>query len=343
MTNFTDVNISNQLKLHCEVTPKSKQQIVQAIWGYQNGIWQPLQPGGGLTYGDSFLTLKDTTEGNGEKEAQLFLITQQDGDKIEPLVGTNKGLVVQKDFAAGGFLSSNQGMLSLESGLNWQCDPPKIVLGHSGRPILYNIEEQSSEPPTHQQLQLYINTNDNHLYEYHEEGQEPHWHDKGHRSKYAGNFDTLYLKKFFSEDPAHLDLGNLSVHGAVTTEVLKHVDGKTWLDQNLNQADNAIFNSLKVISADGNPENGAHVKIGDQNIDYLGLTYDETCGYVAAHYRMLYLAGDNGIEFGSPIILGGSTGTAGQVLTSQGSGSAPVGGSIRIPTSAPSNPVNGDI
>jgi hypothetical protein len=221
MTDFTDpVNISDQLKLHCEVDPKLKEDIVQAIWGWQNGIWQPLQSGGGLTYGNSCLTLKDTTQGNGEKEAQLFLIIQQNDDEIEPLVGTNKGLVVQKDIGAGGFISSNQGALRLGSGLNWQCDYPKIELMHSGTAILSHIDPLSSEPPAPVQKQLYKNTNDSHLYEYHVagyDGPNAHWHDKGHTDNYAGTFDTLYLKKFASDDPAHLDVGNLTVHGNQTS------------------------------------------------------------------------------------------------------------------------------
>jgi len=198
-----------------------KQEIVAAIWGWQNGIWNP----GGLPTSvndKNKITFRDTTDGSAES-ASLFGIISRFDDPYEygPLLATEVGLVVQKDFSAGGFVCSNQGALFLNSGLHWQCDPPQIVLGHSGREILTAIDHLSSEPPTAVQKQLYINTNNSHLWEYHiagYDGPTAHWHDKGHISNYSGNFDTLYLRKFFTGDPAHLDLGNLTVHGSLNLE-----------------------------------------------------------------------------------------------------------------------------
>ncbi len=212
------LQIGDSLILPYNFSVINKATIVGDIWGWSNGIWSPA----GLpenAANKSKITFKDTST-QYIKTASLFGIISQfdDPPEYEPLLATNTGLVVQKDFSAGGFICSNQGVLTLGSGLNWQCDPPKIVLGHSGMGILDHIDQLSGEPPTHQQLQLYINTNDNHLYEYHEEGSAPHWYDKGPTSNYAGNFDTLFLKKFASEDPAHLDLGNLTAHGNLTVE-----------------------------------------------------------------------------------------------------------------------------
>jgi hypothetical protein len=254
MTDFNDaVNISKELKLHCDVSPKTKQKIVESIWGWKDGIWQPMQPGGGLSYGESFLTLKDTTQGNGEKEAQLFLIIQQNDNEIEPLVGTNKGLVVQKDIGAGGILTSNQGALVLGSGFNWQLDTPTIYV--TAGSMLSNIaygnslpSSGASLPGSHVNGQVFVLTSTNPYQLYESDGAQWKYVGKadGALFKYTGEtpntirkynadtnswetlclaslyegkyFDTIYLKKFFDGTSAHLDVGNLTVHGNINVD-----------------------------------------------------------------------------------------------------------------------------
>jgi hypothetical protein len=265
VTDFTDpVNMSKELKLQCEVTVKSKQAIVSAIWGWKDGIWQPMQPGGGLSYGESFITLKDTTQANGQKSAQLFLIIQQNDDEIEPLVGTNKGLVVQKDIAAGGILSSNQGALVLGSGFNWQLDTPTIYV--TAGSMLANIAYGNSLPASGASLpgsqvngQVFVltSTNPYQLYEsngtqwkyvgdangalFKYTGETPNtirkynantnsWELLCFASLYEGKyFDTIYLKKFFDGSSAHLDLDDLTAHGTIKTDSIKKLDGTDYI------------------------------------------------------------------------------------------------------------------
>jgi hypothetical protein len=125
------------------------------------------------------------------------------------------------------------------------------------------------------------------------------------------DYDTLFLMRADYEhlgDPirlANLHLGGLTATNAIYVDQIKHLDGSNWnfsgFDQSLNTTNDAVFNSVKVISADGNPAHGAAVKVGDNTYDYLALNYDGTYGYVSAHNRALYLSGDNGITFGSNI------------------------------------------
>ena len=144
--NFT---VDNQLKLPCEVPRLSKQQILDAIYRYVGETWAPY----GLPYPEdlpsSRLTLSDTTTPS--KKVELFEIISidppQNPTEIEPLLATNVGLVVQKDIAAGGFISTNQGEIWMGHGRDNSTDPPKIILMHSGTgyPTLY-LKQFNGDP-----------------------------------------------------------------------------------------------------------------------------------------------------------------------------------------------------
>lgn len=82
----------------------------------------------GLPTGTSTLNFYDPNNGR-QVAANLYLIITQDDN--DPLLATDQGLVVKKDIAAGGFLSSNQGVLMLGNGLNSKDEDPKIILTHS--------------------------------------------------------------------------------------------------------------------------------------------------------------------------------------------------------------------
>ena len=57
-----------------------------------------------------------------------------------------------------------------------------------------------------------------------------------------------------------------------------------------------MFNSVKVISASGNPAYGAMVKVGTLSDDYLVLSYDTWYATVSAHSRILKLSSVAGLR-----------------------------------------------
>jgi hypothetical protein len=77
------------------------------------------------------LSFTDTDKGL-TSNLYLILSLEDDGVTYDPLLATDQGLVVKKDIAAGGFVSANQGVLYLGSGLNSATDEPRIILMHSG-------------------------------------------------------------------------------------------------------------------------------------------------------------------------------------------------------------------
>jgi hypothetical protein len=80
----------------------------------------------GLPIGNASMKFTDDET---QKSVNLYLIIDSDG--LAPLLATDQGLVVKKDIAAGGILTSNQGILALGNGLNYIDEPPKILLMHS--------------------------------------------------------------------------------------------------------------------------------------------------------------------------------------------------------------------
>lgn len=128
------LEISKRVNFPYQFPQRSKTQLVDCIFRYVDGTWAPLglpasEAAGRITFSDS----------NSEKVIDLFGIisTWPDPYEYEPLLATNVGMVVQKDFAAGGFLSTQQGEVWIGHGRHSSTDVPKIIMMHSGYDTLY--------------------------------------------------------------------------------------------------------------------------------------------------------------------------------------------------------------
>jgi hypothetical protein len=226
MTEFDDRVI---LRLKSSLPELSNIETVTNIWWFHDGKWAPP---GFSNYGTSYLTLTNYNDDPPSTPLNLFAITTT-GTEGEPLLAIDRGLVVQKDIAAGGYISANQGELWLGSGRDDQVDVPKIILGNAscsrlGGGGVYAIEPVPSSGttfPVGEKGKVAIRTDawngnpQNTLYKHN----GTTWIPMGPTSNYAGNFDTLYLRKMLIIDnqkdvntPAHLDLGNLTVQGSLT-------------------------------------------------------------------------------------------------------------------------------
>ncbi|MBN1357418.1 tail fiber domain-containing protein [Candidatus Bathyarchaeota archaeon] len=213
MTDFTDVGISHELKLQSTNIPTlSDADIIKKIWWFEDGMWNPegLDPDPDGVY-EMFRAGTDQDPGVSVKLFEIISSTYG-----MPLLATDEGLVVQKDISAGGFLGSNQGELWLGSGRNDQVDVPKIVLGNSsvsrlqgGGPLDVPEIPSDDEFPAGENGQLFIYTPTSSLYKHNGST----WVYLGPTSNYAGYFDTLYIRKANAQDPAHLDIGDINIHG----------------------------------------------------------------------------------------------------------------------------------
>lgn len=118
----------NDLILQCNMKQLTRQEIVNAIYKWDNGNWAP--EGLPAFDTDSKIVFKDNAEG---LYGHLFSIisTNDDPPEKDPLVVTDLGLVVQKDIAAGGFISTNQGEIWIGHGRHTSTDPPRIILMHT--------------------------------------------------------------------------------------------------------------------------------------------------------------------------------------------------------------------
>jgi hypothetical protein len=221
MTDFTNVGISEELKLQSTNIPTlSDLDIVKKIWWFEDGMWKP----DGLNRGGAYEMFRAGSDEEPGVYVNLFeIISDTYG---APLLATDEGLVVQKDISAGGFVGSNQGELWLGSGRGDQLDVPKIVLIQSetsrvygGGPLDIDPIPASATLPTKKNGKLvlltvpYAGNPPGTIYRCF--GDEPggEWQPKGHYTEFPGNFDTLYITKFNGQDPAHLDVGNISIHG----------------------------------------------------------------------------------------------------------------------------------
>ena len=209
-------------------------QIVRKIWGFENGWWNP-KGFDDLDRNKSWITLNNETSNISESGINLFMIRTPAPD-YSPLFVVDRGMVVKKDFTAGGFLAANQGALYLGSGLNYQTDIPKIILRNAYVPCLGSqgtalmgapeIPKKLSFPTNPEKFQMVIltvpfgNNPANTVYKYNKT--KGIWEPMGKTSDY-GTFDTLYIRKMLYEDndwndntSGHLDVGNITLHGALS-------------------------------------------------------------------------------------------------------------------------------
>jgi len=181
------LEISKNLSLPCVLTPMTPEGIVGYIGGHEDGIWQPDKKK--IPHGDNYIRFKDT---EAETFGDLAIITLGVKPKARSLLTWGEGMIVKKDLAVGGFVSANQGLIALGSGVEGQFDPPGIWLFHSEENSLHGIKTLSSAPSGAVEGQLYINASNLHLYQ----RINSTWVDMGHKNDYDYNFDTVYIRKF---------------------------------------------------------------------------------------------------------------------------------------------------
>jgi hypothetical protein len=271
MTDFTDQVL---IKIASEnapdfYDPNDLYSMVRRIWGFNDGKWQPLGFQDYLNNPNvaSYLTFAKPINSPPTQYVDLNLFeVSADGD---PLLVIDRGVTIQKDITAGGFVGSNQGELWLGSGRANQLDVPKIILqysdismlngggsfslppipqGHSGSGSFpsgqptgtYYLRTDANEPyhnrvfkfdgsnwndttPTNTAASQLFRSTDaifgqaaETIFKSHYTSGTWSWLMMGPASDYAGKyFDTLFLTKL-DGSPAHLDVGNLTIHGNIT-------------------------------------------------------------------------------------------------------------------------------
>ncbi|MDR2204277.1 MAG: tail fiber domain-containing protein [Nitrososphaerota archaeon] len=184
------LDISENIRLPCAAPSLSRVQLVSYLWGFQNGVWLPVDLM--MPHGQNYIRFKDTTYGN---FSNLSIVTIDDVESDhDPILACSSGMVVKKDFSAGGFVTANQGLIALGSGMKNQFDPPGAWMIHSGMHALHDIQTATSPPSVPSgKKPYYINSNNNHLYWWNGST----WTDQGHKDKYNYYFDTFYIRKAF--------------------------------------------------------------------------------------------------------------------------------------------------
>ena len=225
----TPINQYDQIVLR--TNPASvigREAILKRLWGFENGVWETIDFKG--YYGKSWITItEENTTPTDDPNINLFMIKTPPPDN-NPLFVVDRGMAMQKDLAVGGSVAAHQGALWLGSGLRTQVDGAQIILVNSHIPRLGSpnpidncaeIPKGTQWPPTPKHYQLYIRTDaiagnsSNSLYKYNDDNpSNKHWECLGPISNFNGTFDTLHIRKRSdSDEPAHLDVGNISIHG----------------------------------------------------------------------------------------------------------------------------------
>lgn len=180
------LQISKSLRLPCVATSMTPQTLINYIWGWENGLWKPVD----LTIptGDNYVRFKDTETGN---YGDLALVAVQAQVGYNPILTWSQGMVIKKDLSVGGFVSANQGLIALGSGMWEQFEPPGAWLHHSEMHALHDIATLPSAPGNPELKQYYINNGNSRLYQWNGST----WVDKGHTSSYNYMFDTFYIRR----------------------------------------------------------------------------------------------------------------------------------------------------
>ena len=177
---------------------------------------------GNLPTGQGPIQLYDT---KGNWGVNLFVVTDTDSPQA-PLLVTDQGFIVKKDLAVGGNILSGQGAMIF--GYGWTGSgsptspiaqsPPLIELLNSSTSVKSGPTLPSSGDMNGQPGQIFHNTSDNKLYIWSGQYGSPPNTWKLSETDPTGKYDTLFLVKNNGYEPAHLDLGNLTVHGNLTIE-----------------------------------------------------------------------------------------------------------------------------
>jgi hypothetical protein len=161
--------------------------ILEYLWGFNfvTGDWLAVDRvfEDEQKLGTSYIHFKDTSTVNMDT-SNIFMIRSGD-----PLFVLDRGVIVKKDLEVGGFVSSQQGVLSLGYGLHHILDPPSIWLLNGNQPRLPSGLQHFQTPPTPVDGQVYKNDSNNHIYHCYGGA----WQDLGHEDIYVGNMDTLHI------------------------------------------------------------------------------------------------------------------------------------------------------
>lgn len=180
------------------------QQIISDIWHFTGVTWDPT----GVPKPVSRITMSSADGYSLNLYETISDFTDPDTQQryIDPLLVTDVGLVVQKDIAAGGFVSANQGELWLGHGRYSTTDVPKIVLSHAD-PAVYGRDANSNPFDT-----VYL------------------------RKALTEGVGT----------PANLDLGNISAHGdrVITIEGYSQINWNTTATQRWDDIGSIRFNKI---------------------------------------------------------------------------------------------------
>lgn len=199
-----------------------------AQWQSDISTWVDLGPStgfslGNLPTGTNPIQLKDTKSGG---FVNLFVIYDPDEPYPAPLLVTDQGFIVKKDLAVGGNILSVQGAMIFGYGWTASGDPsspiaqspPLIELLNSSTSVKSGPTLPSSGNMNGQPGQIFFNTSDGKLYIWSGQYGSPPNTWKLSQTNPTGKYDTLFLVKNDGYNPAHLDVGNLTIHGNITVE-----------------------------------------------------------------------------------------------------------------------------
>ncbi|MCW4024936.1 MAG: hypothetical protein NWF01_07880 [Candidatus Bathyarchaeota archaeon] len=143
-----------------EAASFTRQGLLDLIWGFENGVWQPQFQT--IPLGTSYIRFYDKLSLN---YVDLGIVTISESNN-DPILTVSQGFVVKKDISCGGFLAANQGMLGLGSGMFAPYDQPMVWLMHSELSQLHNVERRDSAPSDPAYGQMYIDDNTDIVYRY---------------------------------------------------------------------------------------------------------------------------------------------------------------------------------
>jgi hypothetical protein len=131
---WENATVTKQKKMSCDAPEYSPQEIVESIYRWDGENWSPR----GFDYfhplSESRIRFIDTDDQD-NRNVHLFEIIAYDGSQnppwVDPLLVTDRGMVVQKDLSVGGFLGTNQGEVWIGHGRNTYNDVPKIIMMHA--------------------------------------------------------------------------------------------------------------------------------------------------------------------------------------------------------------------
>ncbi len=172
----------------------------------------------------SYLTVKDTAK---KVSSSAFLVTSKDNHDA-PILTITEGLMIEKDLMVGGFVDSGQGALFLNYGLKGRpllSTPPLISLMSSSIPYPFGETFPDPGPRGYEKGQLFnLTSGCTWSGTYYPAGKYMWNGSEWVIGNFTGKYDTLYLFKWDGITPAHLDVGDLTVHGSLHMSFLSFLE-----------------------------------------------------------------------------------------------------------------------